>query len=370
MNQENITQSIKSDDFSVIDVSDRKSRSNPISEQQQIPQLPVIQQSQDRSEYESQVQSLSESFPGSEYRALLKQREQLANQYVIPRLNAMVVGSSALGKSTFIDVILKHKFKMQQVIRQSTAEIQQIPGRIDFGNNVFVEINFIDTPGFKSQNSHKAWLKVITGFIKAQYTTYLNRRNKPDLDISQFRRIKAEQYDERVHVCFYFFSGPRLCQDDLYALKKLSHLVNIIPILAKGDSFTQEETIQIKNNFLEQIRNYGIQLYRGKINDQFPIIQSSFGQTPPYAIITSIEQFEHNGELIYGRKFAWGICNIFNPLHSDLIILYKQLIGHFYNDLIDITEYLQNQIEKRKVQKQESRLKNQSWLQKVLSSFF
>jgi len=44
-------------------------------------------------------------------------------------------------------------------------------------------------------------------------------------------------------------------------LKKLSKLVNIIPVLAKGDQYTKEEVIQIKENFRLEMASYKLDLY-------------------------------------------------------------------------------------------------------------
>lgn len=43
-------------------------------------------------------------------------------------LNIMVAGQSGLGKSTFIDVLLRKKLRQNKIIRDSTMHIQEIEG--------------------------------------------------------------------------------------------------------------------------------------------------------------------------------------------------------------------------------------------------
>ena len=48
----------------------------------------------------------------------------------------------------------------------------------------------------------------------------------------------AELPDPRVHLCLYFLNGHHIKKADLEFIKSLSGYVNILPIIAKADSFT------------------------------------------------------------------------------------------------------------------------------------
>ena len=52
--------------------------------------------------------------------------------------------------------------------------------------------------------------------------------------------------DKLIHVCLYFLQGPRIKKLDITIMKRLSQYVNIIPVLAKGDCYTQEEVKILK----------------------------------------------------------------------------------------------------------------------------
>ncbi|CAD8089002.1 unnamed protein product [Paramecium sonneborni] len=329
--------------------------------------LPIIQQNIEKSEYESQiVENLGDSYPGSEIKALIEQKKQRDHKPI--QLNIMVVGQSGLGKSTFIDVLLKKKLGTSQIIRDSTLQIQAIQGSINV-NDFTLNIKFIDTPGFRHQYSLRQWLKLLSRYIKTQFNCYQQRQNLQYESKEKFQQLSQQDLDERVHVCFYFFSGPRIQTEDLQALKKISALVNVIPILAKGDSYTKNEIIQLKQQFNDLINEYHIDLFKCQCNNNLNE-KSQFGSTPPFVIISSIEQFQIGNHLVYGRKFPWGICDIFNPQHSDLVILYKSLIGHYCLELIRLTDFLyNNQIQKQK-QKLKMKQQNLNWLTNLLSQLF
>jgi len=59
----------------------------------------------------------------------------------------------------------------------------------------------------------------------------------------------------------YFSSGSRVKKKDLYYIKKLTSLTNIIPVLAKGDSYTAEEAKQIKNSFIKEAQELKIKWF-------------------------------------------------------------------------------------------------------------
>lgn len=55
--------------------------------------------------------------------------------------------------------------------------------------------------------------------------------------------------DTRVHCILYFIppNGQKLKQLDVQALKKLSEIANVVPIIAKSDSLTLDERSESKN---------------------------------------------------------------------------------------------------------------------------
>lgn len=131
--------------------------------------------------------------------------------------------------------------------------------------------------------------------------------------------------------------------------------MNIIPILAKGDAYTPDEVKMIKKNIIGDAKEAGLEWFdcakslRNSPKQLNRIKDGPFGPSPPFLIISSIKKIEISPNLfIFGRKYNWGICNIENPEHSDFLILYQLLIGHFSLDLVNKTKLVYRQYLKLK----------------------
>jgi Septin family protein len=59
----------------------------------------------------------------------------------------------------------------------------------------------------------------------------------------------------------YFIAGPRINQKDLIYMKRLKKYVNIIPVLAKGDSYTVNEIKEMKLNLIREAHDYKIEWF-------------------------------------------------------------------------------------------------------------
>lgn len=62
--------------------------------------------------------------------------------------------------------------------------------------------------------------------------------------------------DTRIHCCLYFIAptGHSLKAIDIIVMKKLSEVVNVVPIIAKSDSFTLEERELFKQRVCSRFR--------------------------------------------------------------------------------------------------------------------
>jgi septin 3/9/12 len=64
--------------------------------------------------------------------------------------------------------------------------------------------------------------------------------------------------DTRIHCCLYFISptGHSLRAIDVIVMKKLSEVVNVVPVIAKADSLTLEERVAFKQKVGEILWTY------------------------------------------------------------------------------------------------------------------
>jgi septin 3/9/12 len=80
----------------------------------------------------------------------------------------------------------------------------------------------------------------IVKYIKDQHSAYLRK----ELTAMRDRHIQ----DTRIHCCLYFINptGHTLRPIDVIVMKKLSEVVNVVPVIAKADSLTLDEREQFK----------------------------------------------------------------------------------------------------------------------------
>ena len=84
-----------------------------------------------------------------------------------------------------------------------------------------------------------SWDPIIK-YIKDQHSAYLRK----ELTAMRDRHIQ----DTRIHCALYFInpSGHSLRTIDIIVMKKLSEVVNVVPVIAKADSLTLEERESFK----------------------------------------------------------------------------------------------------------------------------
>lgn len=72
-------------------------------------------------------------------------------------------------------------------------------------------------------------------YIKDQHSAYLRK----ELTAVRDRYIQ----DTRIHCCLFFINptGHSLRPIDIIVMKKLSEVVNVVPVIAKADSLTMDE---------------------------------------------------------------------------------------------------------------------------------
>lgn len=144
---------------------------------------------------------------------------------------------------------------------RSTTEIQTVSHIIE-ENGVRLRLNIVDTPGYGDQvNNDRCWDPIVK-YIKDQHSAYLRK----ELTAQRERYIQ----DTRIHCCLFFIqpSGHALKPIDIVVLKKLSDVVNVVPVIAKSDSLTLEERSAFKERIKEEFTFHNLKMYPYD-NDEF-----------------------------------------------------------------------------------------------------
>jgi septin 7 len=176
------------------------------------------------------------------------------------QFTAMVVGESGLGKSTLINTLFNTTLYPPKVPlppsaeRPSTVAIESIGADIE-ENGVRLHLTVVDTPGFGDfVNNDESWKPIVEN-IESRFDSYLELENRVN-------RMKI--VDNRVHACLYFIqpTGHALKQIDIEFMRRLHTKVNLIPVIAKADTMTDEEIADFKARILADIAHHKIHIFQ------------------------------------------------------------------------------------------------------------
>ena len=134
--------------------------------------------------------------------------------------------------------ILKRKDKKDK--ESLSGKIQSHKVFLNEGD-VKLSLNVLELPGFGDEIDNTRCWEPISNHIQDQYNKYL-------LAETRINRLNQSTPDTRVHACLYFISptGHGLKPLDIEFLQQLQHSLNIIPVIAKSDTFTVNEQKHFK----------------------------------------------------------------------------------------------------------------------------
>ncbi|KAK9766070.1 cell division control protein [Basidiobolus ranarum] len=227
------------------------------------------------------------------------------------QLNIMVVGETGLGKSTLINTLFSAHLvdsKGRRLVSEpihKTLDINSATHNIT-ENGVKLKLTIVDTPGFGDQvNNDNCWEGIIK-YLKDQHAAYLRK----ELTASRNRFID----DTRVHCCLFFIAptGHSLKPIDILVLKKLTEVVNVVPVIAKSDSLTPEERQAFKQRIKEEFVHHDIKLYpydSPEDEEEDIELNKSIRELIPFAVVGSEKDVIIDEKPVRGRRNRWGVIN-------------------------------------------------------------
>ncbi|THH11987.1 hypothetical protein EW145_g275 [Phellinidium pouzarii] len=255
------------------------------------------------------------------------------------QFNVIVVGQTGLGKSTLINTIFashlidsKGRMESDVPVRQTT-EIQAASHVIS-ENGVRLRLNIVDTPGYGDMvNNENCWDPIVK-YIKDQHSAYLRK----ELTAVRDRYIQ----DTRIHCCLFFINptGHSLRPIDIIVMKKLSEVVNVVPVIAKADSLTMDERDAFKQRIRAELVYHNIVLYpfdTDENDDEELRLNERIRNMIPFAVVGSERNVLIDGKQVRGRKNRWGVINIEDENHCEFVYLRNFLTRTHLQDLIETT---------------------------------
>ncbi|KAK1922612.1 putative Septin ring protein [Papiliotrema laurentii] len=253
---------------------------------------------------------------------------------------AMVVGESGLGKSTLINTLFDTKLYEPRSIpepgaeRGSTVQIESISSDIEEGNTR-LRLTVVDTPGFGDYiNNDLSW-KPIVDNIEARFDAYLEQENRVN---------RSKLVDNRVHACIYFIqpTGHSLKPIDVEFMRQLHTKVNLIPVIAKADTLTDDEVTLFKQRILADIHYHGIRIFQPPQyeNEDEETVQENeeIISKVPFAVVGSDKVVQlPDGRHVRGRAYPWGVIEVDNESHCDFVKLRQMLVRTHMEELREHT---------------------------------
>lgn len=168
-----------------------------------------------------------------------------------------------------------------------------------------------------------SWRPILEN-IESRFDSYLTQEN-------QLNRQKIA--DNRIHACIYFLqpTGHALKQIDVEFMRRLHTRVNLIPVIAKADTLTDEEIIKFKQRVLNDIAHHQIQIFQAPIydnDDEETIAENEeIAAKIPFAVVGSDREVQTaDGRSVRGRAYPWGVIEVDNEEHCDFVKLRQMLI--------------------------------------------
>ncbi|KAJ6617945.1 Septin-type guanine nucleotide-binding (G) domain-containing protein [Mycena sp. CBHHK59/15] len=221
----------------------------------------------------------------------------------------MVVGESGLGKTTLINTLFSTELRRHHKQLDKLTEVEIIKAELE-EKQFKVKLTVIDTPGFGD---------------------YVNNRDSWSPIRQEQQPQRQEKTDLRVHACLYFIrpTGHTLKPLDIEIMKRLGTRVNLIPVVAKADTLTQNDLFVFKQRVCEVIAAQRIRIYTPPVeaDDESAEHARILTDAIPFSIIGSTEAVKTaDGRVVKGREYMWGVAEVENEAHCDFWKLRSLLI--------------------------------------------
>lgn len=119
---------------------------------------------------------------------------------------------------------------------------------------------------------------------------------------------------------------------DIEFMRRLHTRVNLIPVIAKADTLTEEEVASFKQRILADINYHNIQIYQAptsEYDDEETVAENrEIMSKIPFAVVGSDKEVEVDGKQVRGRKYPWGVIEVDNEEHCDFVKLRQMLIRY------------------------------------------
>lgn len=231
--------------------------------------------------------------------------------------NLLVVGPAGCGKSTLLAALYN-----QEILAADRRRNVRVPDSVEFvehesvaeeaGMSLRLKVTEVLGYGELSFGGAMGQRKKIQKIVKnveekhRQYFDGENYAKRPQ------KNQKSQLKDQLYHAAIVFIQPQRnlaISANDIALLQVLQSRVNIIPVIAKADTYISEELCQIKANLKKAFNNSKILLFPNitDVSDDDWVIKEAVDVRSHCPFLT-IAATPDNGAR--GRQYPWGLVSI------------------------------------------------------------
>lgn len=202
-----------------------------------------------------------------------------------------------------------------------------------------LKINISENFGGDLENSQHPHL--IIDFLENEFEQALNEESRINRN--------SKRYDNRVHVALYFIkpTSKGLNEFDKLSMSLISKRVNLIPIIAKSDTLTEDELISNKKLIMNDIEDEHIDIFNFldyELNETVSESEFEGGTESCNSIDNELNQIQSklpfsiiSGDENGFRYYPWGKVDMNDEKNCDFKLLKNILFGSHIHDFKEST---------------------------------
>lgn len=140
---------------------------------------------------------------------------------------------------------------------------------------------FVDTPGYGNKTSCLECITPVVDYVESHFKKTSNFEGLSELEMVN---MLSGNGGSQVDVVLYIISN-RVKPVDIEYLRRLSHLTNVIPLLAGSEAYSEEQISSTKEHILSELQAANIRPFLFGLNPEFA--QHTSYPSAPYAISTT-----------------------------------------------------------------------------------
>ncbi|KAF9327933.1 hypothetical protein BGZ91_001225 [Linnemannia elongata] len=213
-------------------------------------------------------------------------------------LRLAVVGDSAVGKTLFarqfvetLPEVLSHDWeplKCRRINKDDDDAEDDDDDEDDYEQTQTLTERFSNTPGYGSVIDARTNFALFMNHVSQTFEEK-NSRISPFIEVTNNELMRSLVTGVGAHkfidVCFYLIVH-RLKPIDIEYMRIISEKVNVVPIISKIDTQSEQEVQQLKVHVLKTLREQGVSIYAFRIDYDKLIHMAETGQQggPPFAV--------------------------------------------------------------------------------------